>query len=150
MLTWGIAYWGADGGRPVAEITDNIVFRTGACGVIVDRAEPGPDPGSLSGNVLVRTGQDPRYDSGEPYCAQRPIARHAAPEELRITGNLVYDVRQPGDAPRGPVLSRPRFRAAVAPLVARLRARPALRAARFLRFYDALGGVPSAPDPSAP
>jgi len=140
VLTWGLAYWAAGGGHPVAEIADNVVFRTGACGVIVDGATAAPDdPGSLEGNIFVRTGQDPRYDPGEPYCAQRPIARHAVPAGFHVADNLIFDVRQPGDAPREPVLDEAGFRAAAAPLVARLRDRPALRDARFLLFYDGLG-----------
>lgn len=154
VLTWGIAYWGPDGGRPVARIADNAVFETGACGVIVDRAVPwdagaeahaAPDatpdtipsegPGALVGNALVRTGQDERYDTGEPYCAQRPIDRHAVPSGFTIADNLVWGVRQPGSGPREDTLSAEAFRREVAPLVERLSASPALKDSRFIGAF---------------
>ncbi len=99
ILTWGLAYWGADGGGPVAEFTENVVYHTGACGAMIARdteVAEGDDPGELTGNVFVATGQDPRYDSGEPYCHQRAIARHAVPPGFEITGNLIHDAREPG------------------------------------------------------
>jgi len=150
VLTWGIAYWGPDGGRPVARITDNAIFDTGACGVVVDRAAPWvPDadahaaihaipadgPGALVGNALVRTGQDERYDAGEPYCHQRPIALHAVPEGFTIEDNLIWSVRQPGPWPQEDTLGEADFRRAVAPLARRLAASPALRDARFVGAF---------------
>jgi hypothetical protein len=156
VLTWGLAYWGPDGGRPVAWIERNAVFETGACGVILDRATPwapasGPSarspgmdalrddgPGDLVGNAFARTGQDARYDSGEPYCTQRPIARHAVPEGFAIADNLVWDVRQPGDAPREDTLDAATFRAGVAPLVEQLAAWPAVAGSRFVGAFGSV------------
>jgi hypothetical protein len=154
VLTWGMAYWGPDGGRPVAVMDGNAVFETGACGVIVDRAapwspevHPGPPrdgldalaakgPGELVGNAIVRTGQDERYDTGEPYCWQRPIARHNVPEGFRIADNLVYDVRQPGDSiPTEDVLDAAAFARAAAPLLRQLARSPVLARSRFLGAF---------------
>jgi hypothetical protein len=156
VLTWGLAYWGPDGGRPVAWIARNAVFETGACGVIVDRVAPwvpaaepradaprmdglrGDGPGELVGNAFARTGQDERYDSGEPYCMQRPIARHAVPEGFTIADNLVWDVRQPGDAPRVDTLDAAAFRSRVAPLVEQLAAWPAVAGSRFVGAFGSV------------
>ena len=41
-------------------------------------------PGRLTGNAIVESGQDPRYDSGEPYCFQIAIARHAVVDLAQI------------------------------------------------------------------
>jgi len=136
VLTWGIAYWGPDGGRPIARIRDNLIFQTGACGVILERADvDAPAPGELVGNVLIRTGTDERYDSGEPYCTQRPIARHAVPDAFRVEGNLVHQARQPGDAPTQPEVDGPTLRALAGPLLRRLAAYPALSGSRALEAF---------------
>jgi hypothetical protein len=128
ILTWGLAYWAAGEGAPVAVFESNAVSETGACGVIVDRGTPvpdGADPGRLVGNVFHRTGQNEAYDSGEPYCAQRPIARHAVPEGFRIEGNVVHDVRQPGDGPvEAEVEGWEAFRERAAPVLEELRRHP--------------------------
>lgn len=138
IRTWGIAYWAAGDGRPVAVIEENVVYRTGACGVMLDRASPlDGDPGHLRGNLLVRTNQDPGYDSGQPYCVQRPIARHAVPEGFGVGGNVVHGARQPGDAPREPELGPAEALEAAAPLLQRLVERPALRGSTFLREFPA-------------
>ncbi|MFO7892532.1 MAG: right-handed parallel beta-helix repeat-containing protein [Longimicrobiales bacterium] len=100
ILTWGLAFWGADGGAPAAVFRENVVYETGACGAMIAReteVAEGEDPGELVGNVFVATGQDPRYDSGTPYCHQRAIARHAVPPGFEIERNLVHDAREPGD-----------------------------------------------------
>jgi hypothetical protein len=135
ILTWGIAYWGAGEGRPVARIEGNAVYGTGACGISVDRTgdAPAADPGHVRDNLVVATGRNEGYDSGEPYCWQRPIARHAVPEGFEIEGNLVHDVRQPGDWPLEPVLDREAFLEAAAPVLEALRRRPFTRGSAFLR-----------------
>jgi phosphohistidine phosphatase SixA len=133
ILTWGLAYWGPDGSRPSAHLDENAVYRTGACGASIERGpEDGAPPGRLLGNAFVRTGQNPRYDDGEPYCPQRPIARTRVPSGFRVEGNLVHDARQPGEAPLEPALDREAFRHAVAPLLERLRAQPATARSRFV------------------
>jgi parallel beta-helix repeat protein len=102
ILTWGIALWGPDGATPDARIDRNIVYRTGACGVMIDRPDGGSAPGTLTDNLIVRTGQNQRYDSGEPYCWQRPIARHHVPASFVEQDNVLFDNRQPRDAGAAP------------------------------------------------
>jgi hypothetical protein len=136
VLTWGISLWDAGKGRPSGQIRRNAVFRTGACGVSVTResADP-PDPGELRGNAIVATGQDPRYDSGEPYCFQTAIARHAVPDRFVIAENLLHDNREPSEAPGSGDIPRSEFEAAAASLLERLVAWRSLWGSAFLVEY---------------
>ena len=152
VLTWGIAFWSAARGAPAARIDDNAVFMTGACGVMIAAQPPAPDTtaagraplgeplsrasGSLTGNAIVRSAQDPRYDSGEPYCAQTAIALEHVPPAFVVRGNLLHENRHAsGGAPAE--LTRRQFEAAVAPLIARLRTWDATRGSRFVdEFAD--------------
>lgn len=138
ILTWGLAYWGAGEGRAAARMEENIVYQTGACGVMVNRQSGGDvAPGFLRSNIIVATGQDERYDSGEPYCAQRPIARAGVPEGFAIEGNVLHDNRQPGDAwPRDDQVTEEILRAAAAPLLRQLATRPALAGSVFMRRFE--------------
>lgn len=139
ILTWGLAYWGPEGGRPEALFRDNVVYGTGACGVIVDRAAPaaeGEDPGGLVGNLIVATGRNEAYDSGEPYCLQRPIARHAVPEGFEIEGNVLFDARQPGDEPREALVERAALAEAANDLLPRLTMHAPTRFSAFLAWLD--------------
>jgi hypothetical protein len=133
ILTWGIALWGPAGAMPSARIERNIIYRTGACGVMIDRPEGGSAPGTLADNLVARTGQDERYDSGEPYCWQRPIARHNVPPQFAERGNALFDNRQPraaGSAPAPlPELLQPAFEARVRGMARSLHQHPALREA---------------------
>lgn len=135
ILTWGLAYWAAGDGVPVARFEGNVVFETGACGAMISRSRVGEDPGTFIGNVLVRTTQNPRYDSGEPYCTQRPIARAAVPSGFAMHDNLIHDVRQPGDAPLDPEVSGAELRRGAAELMLRLEQRPALRESFFFQRF---------------
>ncbi len=140
VLTWGIAAWGPDGGRPVARIRDNAVFETGACGAMVEREDAGTPgasdgPGELVGNLFVSTGTDTRYDSGKPYCPQRPIARTHVPTGFRIANNVIFHVRQPGNLPAEPTVDDETFRARAADLLVRLATYPNLHASRFLGAF---------------
>lgn len=136
VLTWGIAYWDAGQGRPTALIEGNVIFRTGACGASLTReSATGPAPGAFVGNALVRTGQDPRYDSGEPYCEQTALARHAVPPGLLVAENLFFRNREPGDAPGRLDISEPAFRERLDPLLRRLGFHPALGASAFLSEF---------------
>ncbi len=137
ILTWGIAYWGAGTGRPVAVIRDNVVYRTGACGIMLS-ADSAAGPGELVGNLIVQTGQDERYDSGEPYCLQRPVASHAVPPDFTVEDNHLYDNRQPGDVPLQPELDRAAFVTAAQALSARLRGRSATSLSTFLAHLSRL------------
>lgn len=102
ILTWGISLWGPDGATPAARIERNIVFETGACGVMIDRPDGGAEPGTLTDNVVMRTGLNERYDSGEPYCWQRPIARHHVPAGFIERDNALLHNRQPDNAGAAP------------------------------------------------
>lgn len=137
--TWGIAYWDAGHGTPVAAIEDNVIYTTGACGAMIVRGTPpGPDedsPGSFKNNFVVRTGQNGRYDDGDPYCTQRPVAREAVPARFEIDGNLFLQNRQPGDAPREEETSRDRFREQFRLRMDDLVEYPALRRSSFVRVY---------------
>jgi hypothetical protein len=102
ILTWGIALWGPAGATPTARIERNVIHRTGACGVLIDRPTGGAAPGTLTDNLIIRTGQNERYDDGTPYCWQRPVARPQVPDGFTDRGNVLFDNRQPrvaGSAP---------------------------------------------------
>jgi hypothetical protein len=133
VLTWGISVWDAGRGHPSGWVKGNIVYDTGACGVSIILAEDAP--GILAGNVIARTGQDERYDGGEPYCQQIAIARHAVPEAFVIEGNLLFDNREPGDAPGSLDIDETTFREKVAPLVSGLGRWSALERASFVGAF---------------
>ncbi|HUF26150.1 MAG TPA: right-handed parallel beta-helix repeat-containing protein [Gemmatimonadaceae bacterium] len=136
ILTWGIAYWGAGEGRAVAVIEENAIHETGACGAMISRATGGEDPpGAFRRNAIVRTGQNPRYDSGEPYCTQRPIARASVPEGFEMSGNLLFDNRQPGPSDKDEDLIRAHFMERVSSLAEPLGASEATRASMFYRLF---------------
>jgi hypothetical protein len=112
VATWGLTLWDAGHGHPCGTFTRNVVYRSGACGASVIRAKNDPPaPGRFVENVLVQTGQDPRYDSGEPYCFQEPIARHAVPDSFIIAENVQFGNRVPGDHPAPGDLEDKEFRA---------------------------------------
>jgi len=93
MLTWGVALWDADAGAPVGFIENNAIYQTGACGVTITRSRPGPEPGRLSGNVIVETAQDPRYDDPDLYCHQCALSIFSMPDTFIIENNIFYDNR---------------------------------------------------------
>lgn len=127
ILTWGIAYWAAGEGNPVAFIEKNAVYRTGACGVMLvgrpaadgagEEGEDGAAPGSFRANAIVQTAGDPRYDSGEPYCTQVPVAVTELPMGFVVDGTILFGNRHPGS--EGPVaqLDRAEFEEAIGPLL---------------------------------
>lgn len=98
VLTWGIAYWDAGQGKPVAWIEENLVYDTGACGISLTRdrsPEPGdPLPGFCRHNLVVRSGQNPKYDAPEDYCAQQPIAIESLPPNFAVEDNWLYENRR--------------------------------------------------------
>ncbi len=101
MLTWGIAVWDADRGKPRAVLERNVVYDCGACGVAITRQasyDPGEAPGRFSGNIVVHTGQNPKYDSPDAYCYQCALALHAVPEGFTIRGNTFFDNRTVADS----------------------------------------------------
>ncbi len=136
ILTWGIAYWGAGQGLAVGRIQDNAIYQTGACGAMISRESGGTAaPGHFRANAIVATGQNERYDSGEPYCPQRPIARALVPDEFPIADNLLLNNRQPDGWALEEELSEAEFRSRVADLARQLAQRPALRNSAFLQEF---------------
>lgn len=94
LVTWGIAYWDADVGKPIGFIENNIIYQTGACGASIIRSAPGDTTGCFNKNILVRTGQNPKYDDPDYYCTQCALAVHAVPDNFIIGENLFFDTRQ--------------------------------------------------------
>jgi hypothetical protein len=88
-------------------------------------------------NILVQTGQDPRYDSGEPYCFQEPVARHAVPPDFAIAENLLYGNRTADDLPAPGDLTAEMFHTRLTTLVGRFGAWPMLKESDFWRIYVA-------------
>lgn len=94
ILTWGIAYWDAERGKPVGIIENNIIYSTGACGVSITRSQPGPNPGHLIGNVIVRTAQNPKYDAPDYYCNQCALSISSKPDNFQIDDNQFFNNRR--------------------------------------------------------
>lgn len=147
IVTWGIANWDAGRGRPYAEVRENAVYMTGACGASITResAEPPPrktgeraprKPGAFVGNAFVMTGQNEKYDSPEDYCRQEALALEAVPEGFEIKKNLFFANREAAGAPGRQDMDEPSFRKAVGSLVERLARRPALRDSRFVAEFS--------------
>ncbi len=130
ILTWGIAYWDAGSGKPVARIERNVVYATGACGISLarDRASaPGdPEPGFCSSNVVVDTGRNPEYDDGETYCVQQPIAVVSLPPGFAVDANALFQNRRPPGAASDD-LAPADFAHLAAPVVSQLSALPLFR-----------------------
>jgi len=139
IATWGLSLWDAGSGRPQGWFRGNAVDSTGACGAMIARTSEEGDAGGLIGNAFVRTGQNPKYDGGEPYCLQTAVARHAAPEAFRIEENLFCANREAAGASGSGDVDREEFRRRARILCARLAAWPSLRGSRFLAEY---GGTP--------
>jgi hypothetical protein len=102
MRTWGISVWDADRGRPRAVIERNVVYDCGACGVAVTREaayDENEPRGRLVTNIVVHTGQNPKYDAPDYYCYQCALALHAVPEGFSIRGNVFFDNREADGAP---------------------------------------------------
>jgi hypothetical protein len=139
MAAWGLSLWDAGRGRPAGFFLRNVVYDTGACGMSIIRGSEGPPfPGRCVQNVLVMTGQDPRYDSGEPYCFQKPIADHAVPPSYTVAGNLLHQNRIQGGAPSPDDVDDRAFRYRVQTVWERLSAWPPLHESDFSKAF-ALG-----------
>lgn len=136
ILTWGIAYWGAGEGHAIGRIQENAVYQTGACGVMISREEGGTEaPGFFRANAIVMSGQNERYDSGDPYCPQRPIARDKVPADFPIAENLLFNNRQPEGWALEDELAEADFRAQVGTLAAALAQKPMLRGSAFVQRF---------------
>ncbi len=135
MLAWGISLWDAGKGAPSARIERNIVFDTGACGISITRErEDGPPPGSCRGNLVIRSGQNPEYDSAKTYCRQTPVAVAARPESFDLGGNLFSANRRSAFALLDDDLPRELLRERSEGLVADLSAVPSLRGAEVFEW----------------
>jgi len=95
-LTWGISVWDAEKGQPQAFIEENIIFDTGAMGASITSSTTS-DPGFFKNNFIVKTGQDPAYDSADLYGDQCALAKHSVPEDFEISDNVYYNNRRAND-----------------------------------------------------
>jgi hypothetical protein len=131
MLTWGIAYWDAEVGKPVARIRRNLIYDTGACGVTITRRAGGaPAPGDCLENIIARTGVDPKYDDPLKYCGQCPISADYVPEGFVVENNIFFYNRRVECGSSFNDLLREEFDRQAPPLLEKLAAHPALSAAR--------------------
>ncbi len=94
IITWGISYWDADKGLPIGFIRNNVIYKTGACGASIIRGREGETTGEFTHNIIVETGQNPKYDSPDYYCYQCALALHAVPKSFLIKDNLFYNNRR--------------------------------------------------------
>jgi hypothetical protein len=154
VATWGLSLWDAGRGSCRGRFRWNAVDSTGACGASIVREAEGADAGYFVENALTRTAQNPKYDSGEPYCFQLPIAIHALPDGFRIEENALFASRTagtpagPDGTPRADDLAEPEFRERARVICAQLGAYEATRASRFYRLYGAGGERPDASGPN--
>lgn len=136
VVTWGIQLWDADQGKPSGKIERNVIFHTGACGAAITRSSNEGDPGYFSGNILVNTAQNPRYDSPDYYCYQCALALHAVPKNFRIEANLFYNNRRAtADLPDYD-MPREAFEKAIQTFLKSLSAIPHFRLSDFLRDFN--------------
>lgn len=137
IVTWGIAYWDADRGKPVGIFEDNVIYNTGACGVSITCAHT-VDPDlkcRFTGNVLVKCAQDPKYDDPDYYCYQTALAVHKTPEGFTIADNLFYENRRATkDLPDHDV-EKDDFFKKLAPVCKRLSQSERLRSSDFARDF---------------
>jgi parallel beta-helix repeat protein len=97
MREWGFNVSDAGAGRPRASMERNAVYDCGACGIAITRhAAYARDetPGRLIANIVVHTGQNPKYDAPDYYCQQCALALEAVPDGFSIRGNVFYDNRE--------------------------------------------------------
>ncbi len=136
IATWGLTLWDAGYGRPSGIFEQNVVYDTGACGASIVRGPSvPPPPGRFTGNVLVQTGQNPRYDSGEPYCFQVPIARHQVPDGFAIAGNVLFENRTAGGAGAASDVEQRDFENRLRPIWNTLGSWPPARESDFWKTY---------------
>jgi len=94
MVTWGIAFWDAGKGDPRAYIINNVICDVGACGISITKSNEETESGNMVGNIIVKSGQNERYDSPDYYCYQTSMAMHEVPQNFEIKDNLFYDNRR--------------------------------------------------------
>jgi parallel beta-helix repeat protein len=136
ILTWGIALWDADKGKPEGIIENNIIYKTGACGASITRSAEGEKPGKFVGNIIARTAQDPKYDSPDYYCYQCALALHAVPQTFQIENNIFYDNRRAMEDLPDHDIQREEFLAAIEATHRKLSADPILRQSDFVTDFS--------------
>lgn len=94
LLTWGIAYWDAGKGQPTAKILNNIVYNTGACGVNLSAKNSTTTENQFTGNVVVKTAQNPKYDAADYYGYQCALSIFDVPKGFVNRNNLFYANRR--------------------------------------------------------
>jgi hypothetical protein len=100
---------------------------------MIARSSTGPpEAGFLRENLFLRTGQNPKYDTGEPYCFQVAIAQYAPGGGFNLEGNLFLDNREAGGAAGSGDLERAAFLTRAQPLLARLASWPSLQESGLL------------------
>ncbi len=135
ILTWGIAFWDAGKGSPVAFIENNVIYKTGACGALITQSVSGGVPSRFTGNILVGTAQNPKYDSPDYYCYQCALAVHAAPDEFVLRDNHFYNNRRATpDLPDHDVTLE-EFRRALPAVQSRMRDAKHLQESQFFRDF---------------
>jgi putative cofactor-binding repeat protein len=139
IVTWGIAYWDADKGKPAGFFEDNVIYGTGACGVsIAVAATVSPSlECRFVRNVLVKTAQNPKYDDAAYYCYQTALALHAMPAGFVIADNLFYDNRRATDDLQSYDMERDEFFEKLRPVCERLSKSPLLGRSDFVRDFCA-------------
>jgi hypothetical protein len=136
VATWGYTLWDAGTGRPSGVFQRNVAYDTGACGASIVRGSSlPPPPGRFVQNVLIQTGQDPRYDSGEPYCQQVPVAEETVPDNFTVAGNILFANRYPERGARSRDLEQPAFLLRWEPVRLALAERPRLAESDFWKKY---------------
>lgn len=135
ILTWGIAYWDAGKGLPVGFIRNNIVYKTGACGASITRANEGERTGEFTGNIIVQTGQNPKYDAPDYYCYQCALALHAVPKSFIIKDNLFSNNRRATPDLPDYDLPREAFVKALSESAKRWTASPVFRSSLFVKDF---------------
>ena len=139
IITWGIAYWDADKGKPAGFFEDNVIYGTGACGASITCAETSSPKLECRfvRNVLTKTAQDPKYDDPEYYCYQTALALHATPAGFVIADNLFYDNRRATEDLPSYDIEREEFLEKIRPVCERLAQSPVLKQSDFVRDFCA-------------
>ena len=145
IATWGISLWDADKGTPCGRIMRNVIFRTGSCGAAIESGACAvsdtsffQDTGSFVENILVSTGQNPKYDSGEPYCFQRALAVHKKPATFLIAENLFFANRESGDKTGSQDVSKSEFLARIDEIEPILGRTPLKLCSEFFDWLDSI------------
>ena len=98
LLTWGIACWDADKGKPSAQIENNIIYNTGACGINLAVKESAKSENSFDGNIVVKTAQNSKYDSPDYYGYQCALSIFNIPQDFKLGKNLFFINRRAVDS----------------------------------------------------